>query len=366
MKILKSDLIYRNPKPHVFSQHAYFPSLARLPDGTLFAGFDLGSAFEAADVRSHYALSRDSGDTWSAPAPVPVPDFAEPFSGTCRFRCSPEGALVGMGALWDRSRTEEGLANPETGGFVETYPFMVQADGGSLKWAEPAWIKTPLPGPFEICSPVFFAPSGEWLWPASTWKDWDGHSELGMQAIVMRSSDTGQTWSAWNPVMDGRSKGTIHWEIKLAPLQDGRVLAVSWTHDVEKGADLPIHYALSDDAGHSFSAPASTGLTGQTCTPTVLNDGRIFSVYRRSDQPGLWAQISRLDGDTWVNEEALLLWGGSSHAAGVADPKFATTAMSTLRFGLPTSLVLPDGSVLAAFWCVEDAVSVIRYFKITV
>jgi len=315
-------------------------------------------------MRSNYVLSHDGGKTWSAPLAVPLPDFTGPFSSTCRFRCSPEGLLVGVGALWDRTRTEEGLANPETGGFVETFPFLVCAETPSLKWGAPQWMQAPLPGPFEICSPIFFTSSGEWLWPASTWKNWDGQTELGMLAIVLRSSDAGKTWPAWNSVMDGRSRGIIHWEVKLAGLPDGRLLAVSWTHDAGSGRDLPIHYALSNEEGRTFSAPAPTGLVGQTCTPLALNDGRILSLYRRIEHPGLWAQISVLDGDHWVNQEEELLWGGSSHTAGVTDPKFATTAMSSLRFGLPASVLLPDGTILAAFWCVEDAVSVIRFFKI--
>jgi sialidase-1 len=366
LKVCESGLIYRNPKPHVVSRHAYFPSLCVLPNGDIFAAFDLGSAFEAADVRSHYVLSRDRGATWSVPVLVPLPDFPEPFSCTCRFRGSPEGELVGIGALWDRTRSDEGLANPETGGFVETFPFLVRADASTLEWRTPSWIETPLKGPFEICSPVFFTPSGECLWPASTQMNWDGNAEQGMQSIVMRSPDNGKTWPSWNAVMDGRSDGISHWEIKFVDLRDGRLLAVCWTHDSKTGADLPIHYALSSDEGRTFSSPASTGLRGQTCTPLVLNDGQILSVYRRSDRPGLWAQISTLDGETWVNHGEELLWGGVSHASGPKDPKFATTTMSTLRFGLPTSVLLHDGTVLVAFWCVEDAVSVIRYFKIDV
>jgi hypothetical protein len=145
------------------------------------------------------------------------------------------------------------------------------------------------------------------------------------------------------------SRGIIHWETKLAGLSDERLLAVSWTHDAGPGTDLPIHYAISHDEGRTFSTPASTGLIGQTCTPSILNDGRILSLYRRSDLPGLWAQISVLNGDRWVNQDEELLWGGSSHAPDVIDSKIAKSAMSTLRFGLPTSLVLPDGTVLAAF-----------------
>lgn len=366
MTIAATGIVYRNPKPHLVSRHAYFPSLARLPNGDIFAAFDFGTAFESVDVRSHYSLSRDDGGTWSEPKAVPLPGFAKPFSCTCRFRCSPQGELIGIGGLFDRTRGEEGLANPETGGFVETTPFLVRADAASLKWAAPAWIEAPLPGPFEMCSPVFFAASGEWLWPASTLKNWEGNAAQGTQAIVMRSPDQGKTWSSWNTVMNGNPDGISHFEIKLTALRDGRLVAVSWTHDGKSGTDLPIRYALSRDEGYSFSAPASTGLHGQTCTPLVLKDGRILSVYRRADQPGLWAQISRLDGDIWVNKEEELLWGGATHGSGPVNPKFVTTTMSTLRFGLPTSLLLPDDSVMVAFWCMEDAVSVIRYFKIHV
>jgi sialidase-1 len=359
-----TSLIYRNPKPHLFSRHAYFPSLTALPNGNIFAAFDLGSAFEAADVRTHYSISRDGGETWSSP--VPLPEFSDPFSCTCRFRCLSNGQLIGIGALWNRTRTEEGLANPETGGFVETFPFLIRGDGATLKWCPPEGMETPLKGPFEICSPVFVSPTGEWLWPASTWKSWDGSAGHGMQAIVMHSPDEGKTWPTWNAVMDGRCDGIVHWELKLASLPEGRLLAVSWTHDGKAGVDLPIHYALSDDGGRTFSVPASTGLNGQTCTPLVLDDGRIFSVYRRTDHPGLWAQISTVEGDSWVNHDEKLLWGGAVHASGAGGENLAMTSMSGLRFGLPVSLQRPDGTVLVAFWCMEDAISVIRWFKLRI
>ncbi len=359
----RTGLIYRNPKPHLVSRHAYFPSLAVLPDGRLFAGFDIGSAFEAVDVRTHFAVSSDQGETWSEPQPVSVPAFAKPFSGTCRFSLSPNDELIGIGALWDRSRADEGLASNETGGFTETHPFLIRADAHSLQWETPAWIETPLSGPFEICSPVFYTMDGTWLWPASTWKDWHGSSPHGMQAIVLRSDDRGHTWASWNPVMDGRSCDVIHWEIKLAPLPDGKILALSWTHDAKVGRDLPIHFALSADDGRTFTAPLPTGLLGQTCTPVALTDGRILSIYRRSDEPGLWAHLSEIRAGSWINGDSVVFWGGMSHGR-THDSASATQQMSTLRFGLPAAKLLSDGTVFVAFWCMEDAVSVIRWFKL--
>lgn len=360
-----SGLIYRNAKPHVYSRHGYFPSLAVLPDGRIFAGFDIGSAFEAADVRSFYAVSADGGTSWSEPQRVPLPEFEKPFSCSCRFGVSREGTLVGVGALWDRSRSEEGLASEVTGGFAETYPFLIRADGNSLAWGEPQWLEAPLAGPFEICSPVFFAEDGTWLWPASTWKDWNGEAPEGMLSVLLRSHDAGRTWTEWNAVMDGRDAGVVHWETKLVALRDGRLLAVAWTHDTKAGVDLPIQYAISGDGGRTFSKPQSTGLQGQTCTPVVLADGRVLCVYRRKDRTGLWAQVAEISGDAWKNGEEEVLWGGSSHL-GANDGKSTMQQMSALRFGLPAVKMLDERTALVAFWCVEDAVSVIRYFRLSV
>ena len=366
MNILMTGLIYRNSKPHLRSRHAYFPSLTVLANGDLLCGFDVGSAFESDDVRNHHSVSKDGGMTWGTPELTPAPESVAPFFSSCRFKSAPYGELVGAGALWDRSRSEEGLANPETGGFVDTTLFIVRGDRAAHTWQAPSTVDPPLRGPFEICSPLFFAANGEWLWPMSVLKNWEGHVEHGMRAIVLRSDNKGATWKEWSPVMDESSQGLVFWEIKLSQMSDGRIAALCWTHDTNAGCDLPVHYAISSDNGRSFSPPRSTGLLGQTCTPLALSNGKIICFYRRSDHQGLWAQVAVLDGEVWRNEEEMLLWSGASHSPGnLTAPKFATDTMSGLRFGLPTAVCLPDQSVLAAFWCVEDAVANIRYFKIS-
>ena len=51
---LTTGILYKNPKPHVKSVHAYFPSVAAMPNGELLATYVLGEAFEAdepADAR---------------------------------------------------------------------------------------------------------------------------------------------------------------------------------------------------------------------------------------------------------------------------------------------------------------------------
>ena len=112
-------------------------------------------------------------------------------------------------------------------------------------------------------------------------------------------------------VFDGRDSGLIHWEVSVAPLRDGRILAVAWVHDPRTMEDHQNAFALSEDDGATWSAPRSTGLHGQTCKVLQLPDGRLLSVYRRLDQSGLWANLATLGpADEWTNVEDQAIWQG--------------------------------------------------------
>ena len=52
------------------------------------------------------------------------------------------------------------------------------------------------------------------------------------------------------------------------------------------------------------------------------------------------------------------IWG--SLRAGSAEE------LSALKFGYPTLLQLPDGDVLAAFWCFEEWTTIIRWIRLRV
>ena len=247
---------------------------------------------------------------------------------------------------------------------MNTDLFFIESKDEGKSWSQPRIIKPPIAGPFEICSPIFETSDGEWLLPTSIWKDWEGNAPLGTQTIVLRSEDEGKTWDSWNPIMDGSNKGINFWEVKLIRLKEKRILAVCWTHDEKAGKDLPIHYALSEDEGRTFHEPLSTGLIGQTCLPIRVNDEEVLCIYRRMDRRGLWAQKASIKNNQWENQEDFLLWAGDTHGEGAKTSRIATEAMSALRFGLPTAIRLASGEILAAFWCVEDCVSTIRFFRI--
>ncbi|NLB94869.1 MAG: hypothetical protein GX785_04095, partial [Armatimonadetes bacterium] len=65
MELKETGIVYRNPKPHVWSRQAYFPSVVNLGGGELLCSMVIGQAFESPDCRVYLARSRDEGRTWS-------------------------------------------------------------------------------------------------------------------------------------------------------------------------------------------------------------------------------------------------------------------------------------------------------------
>ncbi len=68
--IIQSGLIYRNPKPHVTSRQAYFPSVILMNNGEMLASMAIGEAFEAVNLNTYICRSKDMGETWSDPFPL--------------------------------------------------------------------------------------------------------------------------------------------------------------------------------------------------------------------------------------------------------------------------------------------------------
>ena len=361
---LTTGIVYQNSQPHLKSRHAYFPSVAVLPNGDLLAIFMLGEAFEAVNCRVHLARSTDYGETWTV-AGLLADDLGDrPISESGRLTVTPEGEVVAL--LYRHDRTEhphEGLTNSETLGFVPTDFALARSTDHGLTWSPPESLTPPLVGPsFELCCPITILRDGRWLLPTSTWRGWNGDLPNGERMVAFVSDDGGRSWPRYWDVIHHVGDEMMSWESKIVEMPDGTLLAVAWIYDNANSCDLPNQFTLSRDGGATWSEPSSTGLSGQTMTPLILEDGRILCVYRRMDQPGLWAQLAHLEGDAWVNDDTQPLWG---HQTGglVKTGESMVANFQSLRFGAPCLTRLPDGGVYVAFWCYEDCVSVIRWFK---
>jgi sialidase-1 len=371
IKVLKTGILYRNPLPHVYSRHAYFPSVVQLADGELVAAFSIGQAFEAVDLHGYVSRSVDGGATWTCEGRLVLWKDDRLTSDVCRISRGTEESIEAFVIRHNRSRQEHGLANPDNLGFVEVELLLLRSMDGGRSWSEPAIIEPPLDGPsFEMTSPIVPLRDGSWLLPTSTWRGWEGDCPNGMRAVAFVSTDQGRTWPSYVDVMHDVNQSTIYWESKIAELVDGRLVAAAWAFDEEEGRDLPIHYAIgirSEEAGRSrFSQPRSTGLQGQTVCLTPLSDGRVLTIYRRTDEPGLWANLSRVEEEQWINETQAPLWGSQLVDELTGNSNDMVHNFTVLKFGAPSLCLLQDGTLLIVFWAVEDGVSVIRWIKVRI
>lgn len=366
IRILAQGLIYRNPKPHLYAVHAWHPSLVRLDSGSLLASFDLGQGAESFDYRTWLSRSEDDGRTWSEPARL-LPDdppASRPSTHLVRIGRTRDGQLTGFGARHFRDRPDEGLVNRENLGYGPMELFLIRSHDEGRTWTKPAPIVPPLVGPsFEMCHSIVELSDGRWLAPTSTWRGWNGEAPNGMQAVALVSRDEGQTWPEFLRLADRYRDGVICWEVSLVELPNGQLLSVCWAFDERAGRSRPNLYSYSADGTH-FSEPAECGLVGQTAKLLVMSDGRLLCLYRREQPPGLWASLVTIDGGRWINHDEAQLWQGA--AAGMSGHKPAGDELSALKFGYPTMVELAAGEVLAAFWCVEDCLHVIRWMRLQI
>ncbi len=364
IEILQTGLVYRNPRPELRSRHTWHPTIVRFEDGELLVTFDIAEADVALDYSTHASHSTDGGQTWSAPTRVLPDPPGRATTHSVRTARVADGSVVAMGALMYRDDPEKSVVNVPTLGYTEMRLQLVRSADRGHTWSAPELIDAPLEGPaFEVCHAIVTLRDGRWVWPTSTWMGWDGDAPNGMNGMLLVSEDEGRTWPTYIVDFDRWAENILHWEQSFLELRDGRWLAVGWAVDLDTNKTLPTPYAVGRDGG-SFDFHGLTGFLAQTTKLIELPDGRILAVYRRNDEPGLWATIARLDGDTWVNLETVALWRGQ--ASGMSGDTNPGAELAQLKFGFPQMVLEPDGSVFLVFWCEEDCIKNVRWMRLAV
>jgi len=363
IELLESGLVYRNPKPHRRSIHAWHPTLVVGEQGNLLAAFDLAEAVESDDYRTYLSRSDDNGQTWSSPARFFADENDRLQRHSVRLSRMSDGSVIAMGSRRYLESDDEDVFNRETFGTKPAEWILLRSRDEGQSWEGPKVAQFPFSGPFEVCHAIVELTDGRWLLPTSILRQWDGSTPHGLKAIALVSADQGQTWTEFIDVLDASAQGWIHFESSLVQLPDGRLLSVSWAFDDKTGTSRPLPYAISND-GKTYGPAQPTGLNGETSKLLSLGDNYVFCVYRRYDQPGLWGNLARIEGDQWVNLEEAPLWQGTESR--MFGQQASADELSALAFGFPQPHLLPDGNVMIVFWCREDCVHNIRWLRVTV
>ena len=363
LECTETGLIYRNPKPHLRAVNAWHPVLIPFPDGEILATFDLGQGPESLDYRRFQSRSGDGGRTWTGPTPMyedPVPKT----NHSPRPTLLRDGSLIAMGPRVYRDDPEEGFVNRANFGFAPMDLILLRSDDRGHTWSSPQVVDPPLVGPaFEACHSPVELRDGRLLYPTALWRGWDGEAPNGMKAVALISHDGGITWPEHVDLLDDYANGIVFFEISLVQLPDDRILVVGWVFHEQSGTSRPNVFTIADSS-LNFAPPQPTGLVGETAKVVPLGANRLLCVYRNTEEPGLWSVIAEVCETGWVIEEKQPLWQGlESRMFGKAA---SATELSGLKLGYPNLNHLPDGDILVAFWCCEEEVFNIRYFRLKV
>lgn len=355
MKPCAFSIIYDNPLPQLRSRHSFFPYLCELDDGTLFAVFQMGQAFESVDCTSFVSKSTDGGVTWSAPKQMfDKSKETVPMSDCCKAINVGGGKLVGVGYEYNRPNPELPVGNPETGGLLDDQMyFTVSLDNGET-WQEHQEIISAWGPHVEASAPLTLLQNGDWITPITGFPDWSGKDHGPMCGRVARSCDQGKTWNDDVICMAFEGNATTCYEQRLCQLETGEIVVIGWNENVKTGERLHNHYTISHDNGKTFSKPMSTGIMGQASSVCSIGGSRLLALHakrRDTDEPGVYGYIVDLADGKWDIQEEVLLWKPSTPV--MKDEKMAEI-FAFLKFGQPSAILLKDGDIMMTHWFAQD------------
>jgi len=365
MQLLDEGLIYDAGAAPLQHRRAAFTGLLQATDGALYASACIASEKNGPNGNIVIFRSDDRGSTWSPiNAPFPTTQDGIPGSFGSGYLFQPSQADAGADAddelvlslIWcDRSNPDLPLANPDTGGLLPFRYYVTRSHDRGATWSELQRVDLLPNKGASGTNEIVQLKSGRWMMSYEAWRDWD-ETEGIQQAVVRYSDDRGDTWSDPVIMASDPAQETYYWDNRLAvDPKTGRVVTMYWTHRPTSGKDVDIHMQWSDDTGMHWPTPTPTGIAGQIAMPLPLPDGRLLCFYvHRHDPPSMRVVISRDGGRTWRMDDELIVYSsGAGDEAGAAGGRFDTEYwedMNRWTFGHPRAVLLPDGSVLLAFY----------------
>ncbi len=356
LTVLDHHTVYRNADPNLRSEYVAFPAIQALPDDSLLCMCRHGVARESDDGIVLIHRSTDGGATWQPAGALPEPaGVAEGSALPGGFGLCPSGAVL----AWARYPCGTG---DESGQIVWR-----SSDGG-LGWSQPTRVATTPFGRIGVGGNLVTMADGTMI----SVSEWGGPDRRDGRpqwvALLSRSTDDGRSWSQWVRVHES-DDDLYYFDLRATGLPDGRLLAVYWTHDMEKDEGVNVHTAWSSDQGETWTAPQDAGFWGQVTDIASLQSGRVLAVTNHRREPlGIRAVLSEDGGKRFAEDEHVEVWG--------IDPARVRSAPVLAKqrdlvedvldsyhfftFGTPSITQLSDGVIVVAFYVTEEQVTYVR------
>jgi sialidase-1 len=361
LEVLGHSEIYRNPHPNLSSEYVAFPAIQALADGSLLCMCRHASARESDDGLVRIHRSTDGGQSWGPGGQLPEPSSVG--SGVRHpggFGIAPEGDVLAWVSYPPGPESESGQYVSRSG------------DGGRT-WGPLQRVECQ---PFEHIGPggnLVTTAEGT-LFAAAEWgAEEEGNERPDWAALLASSNDSGQSWSTWQRIQGPRDE-RYFFDLRIAGLADGRLLAVYWTHDMERDQGLNVHTAWSADGGATWTVPQDAGFWGQVTDITCLQSGRVIAVTNHRRQPlGIRALLSEDGGQHFAEEEHVEIWGiepAQIRSAPVLSKRRDLVenlldSYHFFTFGTPSVTQLPDGTIAVAFYVTEEHVTYTRCCRLS-
>ena len=332
-----------------------FPQAVQLPGGGILCSFNVGGG-PGVEGGCDSARSTDGGETWTVEGTI-LPSTSNPrTTNALKLSASPDGSTVYAYGARYYPEPGQGFADRRNDAVICT-----SYDCGRT-WSDARVVPMRADCLLEVAHGALALSSGQLLAPAPTHRAID---RLGVEVLVAISDDGGITWPMHSlSFHDPEGRYGYH-EQKLAEIAPGRVMAVSWTSNLDHSTDYEDSFAISNDGGLTWGPTASTGIMGQTMTPVSLGGDRLLVLYNRryGDQGIVMLLVTFTDRAWRVECDGLMYDAGARRERRTGS---GVDEMEAFRFGFPTATRLHDGTFLATHWSVEDGRCGIRWTKLRV
>ena len=375
LRVVDRGLVYRGADHPAWARRSIRrTNIVRAADGTLFASFRRCGADDSPDGHPVVFATSDLGRTWDQRFDGRGEGELDGVPGQLMNLSIMElepGRLLGT-SLWVDLSSGLPWVNPVTGGMLPLRIVHRESTDGARTWTAPIALDLRHQVATSPCAnPVLRLATGDLAQPFENMKDYDDPEEARSRAWLAVSSDSGATWPGQVKVAGDPANRRWFWDQRLAVRpEDGRIVGMFWTRDVEGQRDVEVSIAWGSPDGRTWTTPTGTGLPGQHTQPVPLGGDRLVAVSSHRELPGIVASLSDDFGRTWQREDDLVLYHsaeGREPGAGERE-NLAGYLLSMIRyhFGHPRAVALPSGEVFAVWYQGTDDAKDVAWARIAV